>query len=137
MVVDSSVWIEFLRGGEGPEVRLLREALRVRRFVALPPIVLQETLQGASSKVVFRRWRRAFQGLPILSVADPEITHVRAAELCMRCSLAAITPRSANDCLIAVTAIEFDLPILHRDVDSVRIAAVEPALKLIDSGPRS
>jgi len=39
-------------------------------------------------------------------------------------------PRSANDCLIAISAIEVGLPILHRDF--VRTAQVEPALKLID-----
>lgn len=70
--------------------------------------------------------------MPILKVSDPEATHVRAAALYMRCRLAAITPRSANDCLIVATAIEFDLPILHRDADFVRIAVVEPVLKLID-----
>ena len=135
MLVDSSVWIELLRSGQSCEVHLLSEALSSRRFVALPPIVLQETLQGASSLAAFRRWRRAFQHLPLLRVADPESTHVQAAELYVRCRLAGITPRSSNDCLIAATAIEFDLPILHRDLDFVRIASVEPALRLIASEP--
>jgi predicted nucleic acid-binding protein len=132
VLVDSSVWIEFLRSGQGAEVRLLTEALRARRFVVLVPIVLQETLQGAGSHAVFAAWRRAFRDLTMLLVSDPEGTHVRAAALYLRCRLAGITPRSANDCLIAATAIEFDLPILHRDLDFVRIASVEPALKLIE-----
>jgi hypothetical protein len=135
MLVDSSVWIELLRSGQGYEARLLSAALRAQRFVALAPIVLQETLQGAGSHAVFRRWRRAFQDLTMLLVSDPRTTHVRAAEIYMRCRLAGITPRSGNDCLIAVTAIEFDLPILHRDRDFVRIATVEPALRLIEPEP--
>jgi predicted nucleic acid-binding protein len=136
MLVDSSVWIELLRSGQGEEVHLLSEALRTRRFVAMAPLVLQETLQGATSPAIFRRWRRAFEELPLLLVSNPGDTHVRAAQLYMRCRLAGITPRSANDCLIAVTAIEFDLPILHRDLDFVRIATVEPSLKLIEPARR-
>ena len=135
MLVDSSVWIELLRSGQGYEVRLLSAALRARRFVALAPIVLQETLQGAGSQAVFRKWRRGFLDLALLLVSDPRATHERAAELYMRCRLAGITPRSANDCLIAVTAIEFDLPILHRDRDFIRISTVEPALRLIEPEP--
>jgi predicted nucleic acid-binding protein len=64
MLVDSSVWIEFLRTGEGPEVRLLRDALHARRFVALPPVVLRETLQGASSEAIFRRWLERSRACP-------------------------------------------------------------------------
>jgi predicted nucleic acid-binding protein len=51
------------------------------------------------------------------------IWQAQAAELYVRCRLAGITPRSSNDCLIAVTAIEFDLPILHRDLDSLESPA--------------
>jgi len=132
MLVDSSVWVEFFRTNDGAEVFLLTAALRAHRFVALTPSVLQETLQGASSLAVFRKWRRALDDVVLLLVPDPGATHVAAAELYVRCRGAGVTPRSANDCLIACSAIKFDVPILHRDQDFPRIAAVEPRLRLIE-----
>lgn len=60
---------------------------------------------------------------------------VHAAGIYARCRWSGITIRSANDCLIAAECIELDQPLLHRDLDFTRIAAIEPALQLIDPGP--
>lgn len=42
-----------------------------------------------------------------------------------------VTVRSANDCLIAASCIEFDEPLLHLDRDFERIADVEPKLRRV------
>jgi predicted nucleic acid-binding protein len=48
-----------------------------------------------------------------------------------QCRWAGITPRSANDCLIATHAIFASVPLLHHDRDFNLIAGVEPKLTLV------
>ncbi|TLY75301.1 MAG: PIN domain nuclease [Gammaproteobacteria bacterium] len=54
-----------------------------------------------------------------------------AAHLYARCRWAGVTPRSADDCLIAVHAIDGRMPLLHRDRDFVLIAGIEPKLTFV------
>ncbi|HEY6456945.1 MAG TPA: PIN domain-containing protein [Steroidobacteraceae bacterium] len=57
-----------------------------------------------------------------------------AAHLYARCRWSGISPRSANDCLIAAAAIGASMPILHRDRDFISIAKAEPKLMLLPVG---
>ena len=57
-----------------------------------------------------------------------------AAHLYARCRWGGVTPRSANDCLIAVLAIGATLPLLHHDRDFPAIARIDPRLSLINTG---
>ena len=61
---------------------------------------------------------------------DPTDTYAQAAYLYFSCRRKGITIRSTIDCLIAQTAIDNDLILLHSDKDFERIAAVVPNLKL-------
>jgi predicted nucleic acid-binding protein len=131
MIVDSSVWIPFLRGDGTAEVGLLVAALERGDPVWLSPPILQEVLQGAESPERFARWERVLGGLPILIEQDARLAAREAAHLYARCRWAGVTPRSANDCLIAVAAIGARMPILHHDRDFIAIAKVEPRLTLL------
>ena len=131
MLVDSSVWVAYLRGDNLIEVELLTEALEHRESVWLAPPILQEILQGADSADRFARWDRVLGELPMVIAPDSRETARNAAHLYARCRWAGITPRSANDCLIAVHAILGGVPLLHRDRDFDLIASVEPKLILI------
>ena len=64
MLVDSSVWIAYLRGDNLVEVALLSEALERGEPVWLAPRILQEVLQGADSPDRFTRWDRVLGELP-------------------------------------------------------------------------
>jgi len=57
-----------------------------------------------------------------------------AAHLYARCRWTGVTPRSANDCLIATHAILAGMPLLHRDRDFGMIAKAEPRLMLVATG---
>ncbi len=59
MLVDSSVWVAFLRGDPVAEVGLLVKALERRDAVWIAPAILQEVLQGADSPQRFARWEKA------------------------------------------------------------------------------
>ncbi len=129
MIADSSVWIDWLRRGDGWAAQRLQEAL-VRREVQLLPVILQEILQGAATAERFRAWQRALAVLPVGLTDDIAATAVHAAGLYARCRWSGITIRSANDCLIAAACIELGQTLLHQDSDFERIAAIEPSLRL-------
>lgn len=134
MLVDSSVWIAYLRGDNLTEVDLLAEALEQGEPVWLAPPILQEVLQGADSPDRFTRWDRVLGELPMVIEPDAREAARSAAHLYARCRWAGVTPRSANDCVIAMHAILGGMPLLHRDRDFDLIADVEPKLILVAAG---
>ncbi len=130
VLVDSSVWIAWLRGEANAAVHQLT-ALLDEGEACLAPVVLQEVLQGARNASALRTLRRRFTALPILVGADPVATHLEAAEIYARCRWAGVTPRSPHDCLIAAHAIEHSVALLHDDADYERIGTVDKRLKLL------
>ena len=134
MLVDSSVWIAYLRGDNLIVVDLLVEALEHGARVWLAPPILQEVLQGADSPDRFTRWDRVLGELPMVIAPDAREAARSAAHLYARCRWAGVTPRSANDCLIATHAILGCMPLLHRDRDFDLIAEVEAKLVLVAVG---
>jgi predicted nucleic acid-binding protein len=135
-LVDTSVWIDFLRGRSAPHVAVLTAFLDQDEVVGTAPIILQEILQGADSEARFDRWKTYFSDLFCYIPGDIEASHINAARIYQRCRRAGRTPRSSNDCLIACIAIEFGLVLLHNDRDFQVIADVEPALKLYATAQR-
>ena len=131
MLVDSSVWIHFLRGSLSIEVELLAQSLAESQTVWLAPPILQEVLQGADSPSRMTRWERTLGDLLMLTIADQRLSAREAAHLYARCRWAGVNPRSANDCLIAVHAIAHLVPLLHRDEDFVQSSRIDRRLKLV------
>ena len=132
VLVDTSVWIDFLRGAPTAQVETLEGLLEGEDLVGTAPIILQEVLQGADSPARFEQWRREFSGLMCYLPLDPIDTHVEAARLYASCRRAGKTPRSSNDCLIARIALEHDLVLLEDDRDFEAIASVEKGLRLFE-----
>ena len=135
MLVDSSVWIPFLRGDSGLEVDILTDALNRALPVWLAPPILQEVLQGAARPERFAKWERVLGELPLLVDPDVRAAARAAAHLYAQCRWAGITPRSANDCAIAVYAVSNAMPLLHCDRDFPLIGKVERHLVLLPSNP--
>ena len=54
-LVDTSVWVDFLRGAETPQVGILRDLLAGDDIVGVAPIILQEVLQGADTDERFEK----------------------------------------------------------------------------------
>jgi len=130
VLVDTSVWVNFLRGAAAPQVRSLADLLAGEEIIGIAPIILQEVLQGADSEERFEKWRRYFSDISCYLPADPVQTHIAAARLYQTCRRAGKTPRSSNDCLVAQIAIEHDLALLHSDRDFEAIASAVPELRL-------
>jgi hypothetical protein len=129
-LVDTSVWVDYLRGDPTPQVRALKDLLSGEEIVGIAPIILQEILQGADSAERFETWRKFFADLFCYVPRDPVESHVAAARLYQECRKAGKTPCSSNDCLIAQIAIENGLALVHNDRDFNAIASVVDELRV-------
>lgn len=130
ILVDSTVWIDLLRNRETMPRARLRKLLELGEAAA-SPVIAQEVLQGAANPQAFSKLRKYFTGIPLLGAHRMIELHIAAAELYARARWRGITPRSPHDCLIAVTAVEEHVPLLHDDSDFEHLATVEPRLKLV------
>lgn len=131
MIVDTSAWIEFLRGTGSRAHLALRAALREAQPIWVPLVVLQEILQGARDPQDYLRLRSRLESLPSFEPESAQDLHEQAALLYARCRWRGLTPRSPIDCIVAACAIQADLPLLAMDRDFTAIASIEPRLKLV------
>ena len=116
ILVDTSVWIDFLRG----EVSLYRKALhhliQEERDICLADICLTEILQGISNNLQFNKTKDYLLGFPIYEPSGIE-TFIEAAHVYRKCRKQGTSIRSTIDCIIAAIAIENDLELFHKDRD--------------------
>jgi hypothetical protein len=121
IIVDTSVWIQFLNGIESREVSYLREAVLVGELIHLCPIIIQEVLQGIRDDRQYelvKDYLLAFNRL----AWEPVAASIAVADLYRSLRKKGITIRKSNDCLIAAFAKEFGLSVLHVDRDFQAIA---------------
>jgi hypothetical protein len=130
ILVDSTVWIDLLRNRSSQKVVRLRKLVDLGEAAAAP-VVVQEVLQGAVDRSAFIKLQRYFTGIPLVGTSRVVELHVAAADLYARARWRAVIPRSPHDCLIAVIAIEADIPLLHDDRDFELLAGIEPKLRLL------
>lgn len=130
VLVDTTIWIDLLRGRAAAPVLLLKRLLQAGE-AAIAAVILQELLQGASSPENFDRLHKHFSALLQLEPKPRGATHAAAAALYARCRWRGLTPRSPHDCLIAQLAIEHGVPLLQDDRDFEALARVEPKLRLL------
>jgi len=123
ILVDTSVWIDFFNGNSTLPQATLRKLLEAEEDVCISSYVLAETLQGFRDENEFKLAKRHLLHLPILGLSIPD-AYVSAAKLYRTCRKKGATIRKTADCLIAQTAIEHGMPLLHNDKDFDRIASV-------------
>jgi hypothetical protein len=133
VLVDSTVWIDLLRRRQTLAARVLDRLIDLGE-AAVTPVIVQEILQGAVDKNAFERLAARFLALPMLGVTEPVALHVAAARLYAHARWQGVTPRSPHDCLIAATAVQADVLLLHDDCDFEALAVVEPRLRLVPLG---
>ena len=130
ILVDTSVWVGYLRGDERPAVARLEALLERGVPVAVTSIVAQELLQGVATPEAFARLERYLGSQRRVELSNPWLGAVEAARIHGACRAAGVTIRSTVDCLIARIAIEHDLALLHDDRDFEDIARVVSELRL-------
>jgi hypothetical protein len=125
VLIDSSVWINFFNGSETESVQTLEDLIAAEEDVCISGYILTEVLQGFRDDRSFETVRRQLLKLTILDLNVPD-SYIKAAQLYRRCRKQGITIRRTADCIIAQTAIENKLFLLHDDADFDKIAQVCP-----------
>jgi predicted nucleic acid-binding protein len=119
VLVDTTVWIDFLSARSYPHEKTLENLIFNREDLCICGIVLTEVLQGIREDSEFRRTRDLFGNLIFLPMGYS--IFLRSAEIYRALRKKGITIRKAVDCIIAAVAIENDIPLLHNDKDFVPI----------------
>jgi predicted nucleic acid-binding protein len=121
-LIDSNVWIEFLRRPEEPIGKSLY-ALLAASEAGVVGIVVAEVLQGPRSAEDYEKLRRGFDAAEFVEM-DRSVWE-RAGQLSMQLKLAG-TPVALRDLAIAATAIDRQYEVFTLDGDFERI----PGLRL-------
>jgi predicted nucleic acid-binding protein len=115
IVVDSSVWIDFLNGRSALQVRRLRAALGTDEIV-VGDLMLCEVLQGLDSEREARDVEALLRRFDIVPMAGDAIA-VAAARNFRSLRRRGITIRKTIDLLIGTWCIENGAVLLHNDSD--------------------
>ncbi len=134
LLVDSSVWIDWLRGADTDAVRFVQEREQ-HEELAVTQMIYLEVLQGVSSDQQFAATQRVLGAQTMLQPLDAVTTFEAAALLYRRARKHGLTVRKSSDCLIAAMALEHGALLVHNDRDFLALAQVEPALRLYPRNP--
>jgi predicted nucleic acid-binding protein len=116
ILVDSSAWIELLRGTDHVVHQTLRHHLAAGSPLATTEVVVMELLAGARNDRDRGRLRQRLLALPLLRLRGmPDFES--AADLYRLCRRRGETVRKLIDCLIAAVAIRERASVLHDDRD--------------------
>ncbi|MEW5944726.1 MAG: PIN domain nuclease [bacterium] len=116
ILVDTSVWVDFLRGVNSRESKALGRLIDNDNDVSITDIILTEILQGIRSDRDFQNVKGILLEFPIYRPKGIE-TYLDAARIYRECRKKGRTVRSTVDCIIAAVCIENDLVLLHKDSD--------------------
>ena len=117
IVVDSSVWIDFLNGRHLAHVRKLRARLGTEEII-IGDLMLCEVLQGLENEAAARAVGGFLRRFDIVSMAGDAIAVV-AAHNFRYLRRRGIIVRKTIDLLIGTWCIENRVPLLHNDRDFV------------------
>jgi|SRR5580700_6603031 predicted nucleic acid-binding protein len=129
VIVDSSVWIDYLNGTVNSQTEWLdRESLRQR--IGLTDLILCEVLQGLRSDAQFRQVHGYLLNFQIFVAGSIHLATATAQNYRLL-RKRGITVRKPIDCLIATFCIAEDHELLHRDRDFDAFAQ-HLGLKVVD-----
>jgi predicted nucleic acid-binding protein len=115
VIVDRTVWIDYLRGTRNAGVLWLDRELQ-RQRLGLTDLILCEVLQGVRDKGAFDRVRQDLLKFQVFETGGIDLA-VAAAENYRKLRERGRTVRRTIDCLIATFCIEGGHALLHRDRD--------------------
>lgn len=134
LLVDSSVWIDWLRGADTDAVRFVQER-EAHEELALTPMIYLEVLQSVRSDRQYAACQRVLRAQIMLQPLDALETFEAAAQLYRRARKRGFTIRKSTDCLIAAIALEQGALLVHNDRDFLALAQVATALLVYPRPP--
>lgn len=112
-LVDTSVWIDFLRGVENEKVVFLKLLLE-EGDACLCEVVYSEICFGAKNSKQFKIYAEYFGAMPFLTM--PQDWHVKIAQMGYQLKLKGHKPFMA-DLMVAFTALHHEVILLTKDKD--------------------
>ena len=125
VLIDTSVWIDFFNGLETETSILLEKLIWSEEDVYISDYILTELLQGFKVDKEFELAQKYLRQFPFSKLHNTD-SYIKAAQIYRQCRKNGITIRKTADCIIAQTAIENSLFLLHNDSDFNLIAKVCP-----------
>ena len=117
VLVDTSVLVSALKGITNKQVDKLSDIIEMGIPWGLNLYIYQEILQGAKDTKEFNNLKKYFETQRFYYLKNGKISFENASEIYFKCRKAGFTISSTIDCLVAQTAIENDLYLLHDDSD--------------------
>ena len=115
ILVDSSVWIDYLRGVETKQTDRLDGMLGLEPL-AVGDLILTEVLQGTTTDKDFKDVLKLLEGLDVVPLGGQAVA-VQAARHFRSLREKGITVRKTIDCIIATRCIMDGMTLLHSDRD--------------------
>ena len=122
ILVDTSVWIEFLKNRDHAAVRTLITMIENEESIAFSGVILQELLQGCPDETSANRVEKHFAAF--VEIFPQRSTYKLAAQIYRDCRKRGYIIRSSIDCLLAACALENNCAVLHKDRDYTHIAKI-------------
>ena len=124
VLVDTSVLIGYLKGDENESLKRFQYVLDNNIPFGINSLIYQEVLQGVKSEKNFIGVKKYLDTMRFYGLKDQKESFAAAARIYYNCRRRGITINSTIDCLIAQTALENTLFLLHNDSDFERLARV-------------
>ena len=115
ILVDSSVWIDYFRSADTPQVALL-DSFFGRSPLAVGDLIAAEVLQGVRDEQEFKLVKKTLDAFDHIDHVGYALA-IKAAENYRLIRAKGITIRKTMDTLIATRCIENGLTLLHTDRD--------------------
>jgi predicted nucleic acid-binding protein len=115
VIVDTTVWIDYLQGLHNPETDWLHAELD-RQRLGLTDVILCEVLQGVRDDVTARAVERKLLTLEVFQTGGVDLAR-EAAQNYRTLRGRGHTVRKTIDCLIATFCLREQHSLLHRDRD--------------------
>ena len=131
ILVDTSVVIDSFKGVENEKVELFRKILEDKLAYGISAYTYQEILQGARDEQEFKKLKKYLSVIQIYLLPETIETYEKAALMFFNLRRQGVTPRSILDILIALTAVENGLYLLHNDKDFDVMSGKLTGLKIL------
>lgn len=115
VIVDTTVWIDYLRGLRNKETDYFDRELGRQRF-GLTDLILCETLQAVGDENTFTRVLRELRKFEVFETGSQELA-IEAARNFGNLRRQGRTVRKTIDCFIATFCLRHGHSLLHRDRD--------------------
>jgi len=124
VLVDSSVWIDFLSGTSSTQTQQLEALIQQREDLCICGPILAEVLQGVTDQAEYLRIKKEFSHL--IYLGNDSSTFELAASVYREMRQHGITIRKTMDCIIAAIAMQSGVHLLQSDRDFAHIGRFYP-----------